>query len=287
MKKLLPVFILLVFVLSGCSSLLGKLAEPTPDVAAAVEQTLAVQSAVQTLVAETQMAAQAQASVEAPATATPVVEQPTATVTPVPTSSVAAQAVKNANCRSGPDSNFEYLSVLDQGATAPVIGKNTDFGKWWKVRLADGTECWVIEDAITLTGDTQAVASLVSPITPTPIPAPDWNGTWTMWISGTFENKSSDVTSTTVKMVQTGNNLTYSFRLWGLDFTAYLTVSADGMVASGTLVREQGGTWNLYLYRVPENLNQFRGKWYYGSDKSLDGQNCGSKNGAPMPNPCR
>lgn len=285
MKRAVLSGVILVFLLSACGLIQSQQNEPTVDIQAAIEQTMAIQNAASTMVAQTLAAANAQvAQNQAPVVYnTPIPPTPTAE----PTVSVKATASKNANCRSGPASNFDLLGTLSQGASADVIGKNSDFGQWWKVRLADGTECWVTEDAISLAGDTSIVAAVTSPKTPTPIPAPDWNGTWNLWISGTFENKSDDISMITVKMVQTGNQLTYSFTIWGLHFTAYLTVSADGMSASGSLVRQEGGTWSIQLFRVPGNLDQFRGKWYYGTDKSVDGENCGSRNGEPKPNPCR
>ena len=291
MKKVIVLFVVFLFVITACSMLPGNSAEPTLDIQAAIAQTIAVQNSIGTAVAQTQMAGQsAGPTIEIPAVVVPPSsgQAPTVQATAAPVAAeVRVTANTNANCRSGPAANFSLTGKLVQGDSAVVIGKNTDFGSWWMVRLADNTECWIVEDAITIAGDTSSINGIKSPITPTPYSGPTWNGTWTMWISGTFDNKSSSISTTTIKIVQNGNKLTYSFKLWGLEFTAYLTVSQDGMTATGSLVRYQGGTWNIILNRVPENPDQFRGKWYVGSNTSLDGEMCGATDGASKPDPCR
>jgi uncharacterized protein YgiM (DUF1202 family) len=283
MKKLFVLGVVILFTLSACSSLLGGKAEPTQDIKAALEQTLAVQNAIGTIIAQTQAVV-----TEDPALV-PTIQEPTATTAPTetPVPSVKALANTNANCRSGPAANFDYLGVFSQGATADVIGKNTDFGKWWKIKLGDGTECWVTEDAITLTGETGSVMAFESPKTPTPKPPPDWNGTWTLYMSGGTYKPGSDVNTFTTTMTQSGNKLTFSYRGWGSTFYFSGTVSPDGMSVSGSEWGDNGYSGAAYLVRNPSNLNQFRGKWYVGGDPQNDGSYCGSKNGAGMPSPCR
>ncbi len=286
MKRAVLSGVILVFLLSACGLIQSQQNEPTVDIQAAIEQTMAIQNAASTMVAQTLAAANAQvAQNQAPVVYnTPIPPTPTAE----PTVSVKATASKNANCRSGPASNFDLLGTLSQGASADVIGKNSDFGKWWKVRLADGTECWVTEDAISLAGDTSVVAAMTSPKTPTPIPAPDWNGTWTLWMSGSTNQPDKDMISFTSKFTQTGNVLTFAYKAWGETFYFYGTVSADGMTVNGSETSESGGySGDALFVRDPQNLNQFRGKWFVGGNRSWDGTYCGAKNGGAKPEPCR
>ncbi len=288
MKKLVFSAIIVMFLLSACNLLGSSSTSSDVDtVGTAVAATQGVQNAASTLAA--QYAEQTQAAVpptELP-TAIPPTEVPTL-VPPTEVPAVKATAIDNANCRFGPDKVFGLVELMNAGTSGLVIGQFNTNGQWWKVRLDSGKECWVFGTNVNVTGDTNSVAMLESPATPTPVPPPTWTGRWTLWMSGGFENTPNQVVAVTVDMVQTGNQLTYSFSQWGFNFNAYLTVSADGMVASGSLNRASpSGSWTLRLERVPENLNQFRGEWYLGSDRNLDGMNCGGKNGAAMPEPCR
>jgi hypothetical protein len=285
MKKLFVLGIVLLLTLTACSSLFGNSAAPTQDVQAAIAGTLAVQNAIGTMTAQT-----AAAQVVIPPTEIPTIAVPPTSVPPTvaPVSLVKATANKNANCRSGPAANFDYIGVLSQGATADVIGKNTEFGKWWKVKLADGSECWVVDDAVTLAGDTGSLALLESPKTPTPKPPPSWAGNWTLYVSnGNYGASINEIVSMATTISQSGNSLTFSYRGWGMDFTSNGTLSANGLTFNGY----EGGSygWNSQLYWImdPNNPNQFRGKWYTGGGTMNDGPFCGSRNGAPMPSPCR
>jgi len=282
LKKVI-LFGIVVLLLSSCTSLLSQNNQPTQDIQAAIEQTMAVQNAASTIVAQTLSAANVQPT-QAPVTEnTPV--PPTQTLEP--TISVMARANQNANCRSGPASNFDYLGVLSQGASATIIGRNTDFGIWWKVSLPDGTECWIVEDAISISGETKSIPTLVSPKTPTPIPAPNWNGKWTIWMSGGTYNPDKEMITFVTNMKQVGQTLTFNYNAWGDTFYFSGTVSSDGMTVNGNEYSEGGYGGDAYFVRNPSNLNQFRGKWFVNGDRNSDGTYCGSMNGAPMPQPCR
>jgi uncharacterized protein YraI len=283
MKKIVTISIVLLFVLSGCGLLLPG--TPTVDpVAQAIAQTAAVQSAASTLMAQAQPVTP---PTEAPIpTAIPIVEvQPTA-VPPTAVPSVQATATKNANCRSGPAANFDYIGVLNQGETANVIGHNLEFGKWWQVILADGKQCWVIEDAVSLSGDLNTVAMVASPSTPTPIPAPNWTGNWTLFIDGSFTPGEAPQSASTT-MTQSGNEVKFNFAGFGSNFFCTGVVSADGMTVQGNMGSDWGGGWTFRLVRVEGNLNQFRGKWFVNGADRMDGGMCGFKSGAGMPSPCR
>lgn len=290
MKKSFVLFVVFILAITACSMLPGNSPEPTADIQAAIAQTIEVQNAIASAVVQTQMAGQPTATLAViPANPIPPSAEKS---TPVPAtaepavSEVKVTAITNANCRSGPAANFGLIGKLVQGDSAVVIGKNTDFGKWWKVRLADNNECWIVEDAITITGDTNSIVAIQSPKTPTPNAGPDWNGTWTIWMSGDGGNTS--LTVMTAKMTQVGNKLTFNYTAWGVTFYFTGTVSDDGMTVNGSEYGEGAGyTGDAWFVRNPSNLNQFRGKWYVNGDRSLDGAYCGAKNGAPMPDPCR
>ena len=156
--------IVLALLLTSCS-ILGNKAEPAVDPAiAAMQSTLAVQQAVATFSAQTQ-AAQAQPTEEVAAA------EPTATLTTEPPAAadvLRASANINVNCRMGPAAVFTLVVSLKAGETVEVIGKNTDNGLYWKVKTENGKECWLLGDAVSLSGSADAVAMLVAPATPTP-----------------------------------------------------------------------------------------------------------------------
>lgn len=67
---------------------------------------------------------------------------PTATFTLEPSM---VTAITTANCRSGPDTQFDILGSLHEGQTALVDGRNTE-GTWFWVRQVRGVEhCWISE----------------------------------------------------------------------------------------------------------------------------------------------
>jgi hypothetical protein len=283
MKKSLVLFIVFLFAITACSMLPGNSPEPTVDVQAAIKQTIDVQNAIATAVVQTQMAGLPTATLAAiPANPVPpsAVQAPTEQPTAAPEAAeVKVSAITNANCRSGPAANFGLIGKLVQGDSAVVIGKNTDFGKWWMV----------VWQTIRYAGSLK----MRSPLQGTLIRFQHLNHQRLLPLmlapTGTAPGRCGfqGHQIMTIKMVQNGNKLTYSFKLWGLNFTAYLTLNSTGMTASGSLVREEGGTWSIILNRAPENLDQFRGRWYDGGNTNWDGQMCGATDGAPMPDPCR
>lgn len=210
-------------------------------------------------------------------------EVPTFTVAP----SIQGSVNYGANCRSGPGANFSSLMVYEQGALVDVIGTNmaTDKTIWWVVSSSGQPECWLIDQAITISGDKTSVAKVVSPPTPTPVPPPNWSGTWACWLRGGFGGATDETAN--IPMTQTGNSLSGSFYSWGFSFTFVGTVSADGMLVNGTLTRGDGGKWTIVFRRNPSNLNQFRGSWYVLGNTSSDGDWCGAINGAGKPSPCK
>ena len=94
-----------------------------------------------------------------PATFTPIpaTVAPTATNTPtsVPTPSTpqVSPMGSNVNCRSGPDTSYDSISVLMNGSTAQVAGRDPD-GNWWYVHNPDnpGSFCWISVSVVTIAG---------------------------------------------------------------------------------------------------------------------------------------
>ena len=92
---------------------------------------------------------------------------PTATFTPEPSS---VTAITTANCRSGPDTQFDILSSLHEGQTALVDGRNAE-GTWFWVRQVRGVEhCWISKITVEINFDPADIKVVAAPSTPIPEP---------------------------------------------------------------------------------------------------------------------
>ena len=216
-----------------------------------------------------------------PPTITP--ELPTFTAVP------AVQGTVNygAFCRSGPGANFQSLLVYEFGSLVNVIGTNLalDQTTWWLVSSPGQAECWLIDAALSITGDKSSVIWVGSPPTPTSPPIPTWGGTWTYWMRGGFSG--ADDVSGKFTLTQSGNSVSTSFTQWNSQFNFVGTVSADGMTVNGSLISAWGGSWTVVFKRNASNLNQFRGSWRVVGLDSYDGDWCGATAGAAKPSPCK
>lgn len=288
MKKLICAGFIVLFLLTSCS--FGGKSESAA--VAALEATRVAQFAAATAKA----AAESLAASAVPPTAYPtetVAALPTETATPEPTATpteipvVKAVSNVNANCRSGPDKVFPLVELLNAGTSTLVIGQYGSNGQWWKVRTDADKECWVLGDNVSLSGEISIVAMLESPPTPTPVPAPKWNGSWTIWFSTGPGNPEINAQQYKITLNQSGQNLSGTIVASWTIMAIYGFVSEDGMSVSGEMDSSTyADNFKFYLVRDPSNLNQFRGKFYY-IDKSNDGVFCGYQNSAGFPTPCR
>ena len=145
MKKLFVMLTLLLLILAACSP--AQPVTPTPDI-------------VQTALISTVNAMNESSTQGAAATQTQLAQTtPTETATPVPTTvpptltpiqptvpAVMATVLKESNCRLGVYKFFNSLEILKEGATAAVIGQNTENGLWLKLQTANN-QCWVAGNA--------------------------------------------------------------------------------------------------------------------------------------------
>jgi len=104
-------------------------------------------------------------------TDTPVptpVAPPTPTATPQPEAVVAVDLL---NLRAGPGTNYDILTMMEEGTGLNVVGR-TEANDWLKVVTADGREGWVFAEMVTVSGDLGAIAVAQAPAAPTPLPSP-------------------------------------------------------------------------------------------------------------------
>lgn len=291
MKKLIFASVIIIFLLSSCSLLPFGKSDNTDAVVAALQATRDAQNT-----AATANAAIQQAPTQAPPTEAPTIAPPTETATEVPPTATPTEvpvvkvvANVNANCRFGPDKSFANDELLIAGTSAVVTGQVNTNGQWWKVTTANGKECWVLGDNVSISGDTSTIALLEMPKTPTPVPPPSWAGFWYMGISLASFDPTYAFTPFTATINQNGNELKFGFKIGSYTFNVDGVLSADGMAFDGNLNQQPGdGNWEVHLRRNPQDLTQFRGRWNVKGNANQDGAFCGySQLSSGFPSPCR
>jgi len=208
-------------------------------------------------------------------------EAVTEEATEAPTGGATVSVSTNMNCRSGPGSNFDLVYLMKAGESADILGTNAS-GQYWVIDSPNG-ECWLWNaDAVT-SGDTSGLTAYTSPPTPTPVPPPDWNGTWHVWLG---LDSSGNLQDFTIGFTQTGEDFYCEIRIGMTAIKLYGTVSDDGMYITGT-IPASGGRIPFHFHRNPDDLRQFSGIWQLETFPGMDLDFCGSKGGAPQPVPCR
>lgn len=92
-----------------------------------------------------------------PATFTPeFTATPEETSTPTPEPIPQLTALRNANVRSGPGTNYSRLGTLAGGQTADVTGTNPA-GDWYQFDY-NGRSAWISSDLVSVSGNTEAIA---------------------------------------------------------------------------------------------------------------------------------
>ena len=87
----------------------------------------------------------------------------TATKVPTPTlSGPTATFIKDANCRSGPGTQYEAVTSFFKGETVQIVGRNPNFNNtWWYVIIpSTGGKCWVSLTTAQAQGDFDAIPTV-------------------------------------------------------------------------------------------------------------------------------
>ncbi len=158
--------ILLAAALTGCNL-------PSAAPSQAIDPAL-----VGTIAAQTLEAVLSQTAIPLPSS-TPT---PPATLTKTPTITATysvpmVQFDGNTNCRKGPGTEYEVVTVLNAGKKVETVGIS-EKGNYWLIKLSDGKEpCWAANDFAKASGSISALPTVTAPPTPTPRPpnAPVWS----------------------------------------------------------------------------------------------------------------
>lgn len=150
---------------TAAAATLTALPTRTPDLAATATEQSALLA---TMVASTLTA---QPTTPSPTVAVAPVrptstEIPTATPTPTPVMTArGVVAADQLRLRSGPDTLFDMVALLDAGAELEILGRSTD-STWLRVRTTAGQEGWVAAEFVG--ADLPLDRLLVAPAPPTP-----------------------------------------------------------------------------------------------------------------------
>ena len=83
-----------------------------------------------------------------------------------------AEAVTNANVRSGDSTSYSVIDSLFAGQQVPVVGRSSTGSGWWVVQMPDGDQGFIAPSVARITGDTSSLPRINPPATPTPIATP-------------------------------------------------------------------------------------------------------------------
>ena len=197
---------------------------------------------------------------------------PTPTVTLMPTLAVPMARVSvDTNCRTGPGKIYDWIGALMVGERAEVVARSAD-GLYWVIKNPNAAgECWIWGQYTTVEGPMAGLTVRIPPATPTP--TVNWSGIWTAY----FGIVPGSLTSVTLTLTVSGNNV-YGFFLYMSDtITFHGTLSVDKMTVTGTW--ENLPTIGTFEWRML-GMDQFIGN----ADVTM--AYCAERNGAGQPSPC-
>jgi len=212
-------------------------------------------------------------------------ETATATLTPSPTLTLSptitltstlevpmASVSRSTNCRTGPEKIFDNIGALLVGEQAEVVGQTAD-RSYWIIKNPDRSgECWLWGYYATVTGPTEGLLVYAPP--PTPTPAFNWVGTWSVLIGLAEDGMYTDFT---MNAAVAGRAFTGSLDRGGTIITYSGTISDDYLTVSGNWQEDVDETGPFKFYAV--GVNQFQGNF---SDGPVFGF-CGAKSGSGFP----
>jgi len=202
----------------------------------------------------------------------------TPTITLTPTSSIPYVSVaENTNCRTGPSSNYGFVTLITTGQQLEVL-KVFNSANYVVIRNPNGSgDCWLWLQYATPVDFAQYNLPLATqPPTPTATATATatyiWEGDWTASVEGGG--------ICTMTLTESGNTISGSYNCPGAGYggTVSGTLSANRRTVNGTW--DTGVTGPFTWQRKTVNTNQFIGNW--------DGTNywCGARAGASQPDPC-
>ena len=201
----------------------------------------------------------------APPTVTPAPPTPTETPVEEVGGPPVVTLIQNMNVRTGPGTNYSIAGPGPAGATAPVIGRNTD-NSWVQVEYPPAPDGigWVYADLVQIDGDLgqAAVVQVAPPPTvpppvqeeapPPPPPEPQYQFTPTGW----HASENAGIVQFKGRIKDEGGNLINGFSILA-DNGAFSVVSHP--TGASVWYPDKGdGEWDI----VMPNLRDAQGWWW-------------------------
>jgi len=176
---------------------------------------------------------------------------PTVTLTPEPSitptlDGVYVTTLQNTNCRQGPQTTWPIILTLSQGTQVKAIGTSPD-GNYMFLRVLDTAVhyCWVVTQAVTVTGNSGVLPKLtpLPTVTPsiTPTPAPNFTLSYqsvTSCSSSYFLRllltNTGYLTWKSIKLVIVDNTASVTSTFTSDNFVGYASCTADQQQADLT-----------------------------------------------------
>jgi len=171
--RLISLFTSIAFVLTACY-LPARPGQPTQAIDLNLVGTIAAMT-LQAIPLQTSIPSATQAVVQPSATQ---ILTKTTTTTITPTFSAPMVLFEgNTNCRKGPGTGYEVVTVLLNGQKTEAIGVSESGNYWFVKNPNKGQDCWVANDLVKPSGSILQLPTMKAPPTPSPVPpnAPAWS----------------------------------------------------------------------------------------------------------------
>lgn len=226
----------------------------------------------------TQTAASVALPTETPEASTTPTPSLTPTITPTP--QPFAELSRDTNCRTGPLRVYDLITTVLRGERVDIVGKNAQ-GTYWFVVAPDSPDrgCWMWGRYAQVSGDTGFVPVFTPP--PTPTPAYDWSGMWTVWVNEDHRQGS-------MTLEQSGGSISGTLTGEGDTFSISGATSDGGRRVVGEILSEDSDEIP-FRWQMLDNREQFVGSYTLLATGTPDPPlpYCGARAGQPMPEPCQ
>ena len=178
------------------------------------------------------------------------------------------------HCRSGPRQDYSLLTTITIGQQVEVLKTFSNDYAVVKNPNSSG-DCWLfLKFANTIDFSAFNLATATQPPTPKPPLVFNWDGSWVFYIGSSTQS---------VVVTQSGDQISGTFTYDGETATFSALLSSNHQLATGSYSTPSGYA-NTFKWQIKaDNTDQFVGYLFvFAGDEAM----CGSRAGAPMPNPC-
>jgi hypothetical protein len=93
---------------------------------------------------------------------------PSITVSPTPDTPAQARVIGDVNCRTGPSSSYDWVTLINAGQIVNIVGQDIQENHWVIQNPSGMGFCWIWSGFTTLIGTPESIPHLAAPPTKTP-----------------------------------------------------------------------------------------------------------------------